>query len=381
MRIGIDGSRAFLKQRTGIEEYSYQVIKSLRDKLNDDQARLASTSGFRKSRRVILYVRKNQKIDFPLPNNWKVKEIKFFRFWTQVGLSFEMLLHKVDVLFIPAHTVPIIHPRNTTVTIHGLEYEFCPQAYSLWERFYMRWSIKNSCKWAEKIIAVSENTKKDLIKLYKVPENKIEVIYEGVEINNQETRSKDQENTKYQIPNTKYLLFIGRLEERKNVSGIIEAYKILKEKYNIPHGLVLAGSSGYGYEKIKFKIQSRLGGTKLEIIELGYISENKKWELLSGADVFMFPSLYEGFGLPILEAQSVGVPVVTSNLSSLPEVADGGALLVNPRNPFEIAEATYKIISDENIKKDLIQKGLENVKRFSWDKCAEDIAEIFKKTI
>ncbi len=360
MRIGIDASRAFIKNRTGIEEYSYQVIKNLRNELRDSQ--------------VFLYLRKNQEVDFDLPENWQVKTINWPRLWTQVGLSLEMLFHPVDTLFVPAHTVPWIHPKNTVVTIHGLEYEFCPEAYSFWEKLYMRWSIKNSCRWAKKIIAVSENTKKDLMKLYNVPEDKIQVAYEGYKDNYkfQITNAKSNPNDQISKP---YLFFIGRLEERKSIVSIIETYNILKEKYNIPHSLVLAGKPGYGYEKIKFKIQN----SKFKIIELGFVDEAKKWELLSGAEVFLFPTLYEGFGLPILEAQSVGVPVVTSNVSSLPEVAGDSALLIDPKNPSEIAEAVQKILSNENKKKDLINRGLENVKRFSWEKCAQQITNVLEQ--
>ena len=385
MRIGIDASRAFIKNRTGIEEYSYQVIKHLRDKLGDNQARLHRYA--KHCGQVVLYIRKNQKIDFTLPENWKVKKIIFPRLWTQIGLSLEMLFHPVDTLFIPAHTVPIIHPKDTMVTIHGLEYEFCPKAYSFWEKLYMRWSIKNSCKWAKTIIAVSENTKKDLMKLYNVPEDKIQVIYEGYNrnfefpISNFESPSSRAELAKGQaISNDQitkpYLLFIGRLEERKNIVGILDAYKILVEKYNIPHSLVLAGAPGFSYEAIKAKIQSRVLGTKFKIIETGYISEAQKWQLLSKADIFLFPSLYEGFGIPILEAQSVGVPVVTSNISSIPEVVGDSAVLIDPKNSVEISEAVQKILADENLKKDLIAKGLENVKRFSWSKCTQEIAEV-----
>ena len=165
MFIGIDASRAFVQNRTGIEEYSYQVIKNLTGKINGHQ--------------VVLYVRKNQKIDFDIPNNWNVKVIKWPYLWTQIGLSLEILFHPVDVLFIPAHIIPIIHPKNTIVAIHGLEYEFCSEAYSFWERFYMRWSIKKSCRWAEKIIAVSKTTKCEICDHFDVPSDKIEVIYEG----------------------------------------------------------------------------------------------------------------------------------------------------------------------------------------------------------
>lgn len=354
MRIGIDASRAFLKQRTGIEEYSYQVIKRLTDQLND--------------RQVILYVRKNQKVDFDLPKTWRIESINFPRFWTQIGLSLEMLFHPADVLFVPAHTVPLIHPAKTVVTIHGLEYEFCPKAYSLWARFYMRFSIKNSCRWARTIITVSNNTKNDLIQSYGIKENKIRVIYEGYNRNFQPEHSGQ---------NSKFLLFIGRLEERKNIVGIIKAFEILKERYKTPHQLILAGKFGYGEKAIRRELQTV--NCAKDIILTGFVSEEEKWQLLRKADVFLFPTFYEGFGIPILEAQSAGVPVVASNNSSIPEVMDGSALLVDPMNAEQIADATFKLISDESARNDIIKRGYENVKRFSWDKCAEEIAKLIKK--
>jgi glycosyltransferase involved in cell wall biosynthesis len=381
MRIGIDASRAFIRNRTGIEEYSYQVIKSL-------AYRQAGLMNKLEGHRVVLYIRKSQisnlKSQISLPEDWRVKVIHFPYLWTQIGLSLEMLLHPVDVLFIPAHTVPCIHPKNTFVTIHGLEYEFCPKAYSFWERIYMRCVIKNSCQWTKKIIAVSENTKKDLMNLYKVPEEKIEVIYEGCNyyvIARSET-TKQSNNSEERLlrfarnDGDFYLLFIGRLEERKNISGIIEAFEILKEKYKIPHKLVLAGKPGFGFTKARNKIQD--SRYKNDILLKGFVKDDKKENLLKNADVFLFPSFYEGFGLPVLEAQAAGVPVVTSNVSSLPEVADSSAILVDPKKPEEIAEAAYKLISDENFRNDIINRGFENIKRFSWDKCAEEIAELLK---
>lgn len=368
MIIGIDGSRAFLTQRTGIEEYSYQVIKHLMNKLGEHQARLASTSGLRESRRVVLYLRKNQKINFSLPANWKIKVLRWPRFWTQFGLSLEMLFHPVDVLFIPAHVAPLIHPKKTFVVVHGLEYEIMKEAYSVWESFYMRYSIKLSCFWAKKIIAVSKNTRKDLIELYKIPENKIEVIYNGVNI---EQKSKVSEQYKKYKP---YLLFISRLEKRKNVAGIILAFEILKEKYKIKHKLILAGRPGFGYQEIKSKMDN--SKYKNEIIEFGFATEDEKFNLINNSEVFLFPSFYEGFGLPILEAQNLGVPVVTSNTSSLTEVGGDSVAYATPSEPTSIADSTYKIISDENFKNAIIEKGYENVKRFSWAECADSIAKL-----
>ncbi|MDP1834025.1 MAG: glycosyltransferase family 1 protein [Candidatus Moranbacteria bacterium] len=366
MLIGIDGSRAFLNNRTGIEEYSYQVIKNMKSVLEGHQ--------------VLLYVRKNQTVDFPIPENWKVKKINLFRFWTQIGLAWEMFLRPVDVLFVPAHTVPWIHPEKTVVTVHGLEYEIMPQAYSMWERFYMRRSIINSCRWAKNIISVSENTKNDLMRLYEVPERKIQVIYDGYD---RMTVLKSDAGRK--VPEGKYLLFIGRLEERKNIRGIVNAFEILKERYGIPHKLVLAGRFGYGAEKIREEIRN--SNCVHDVILPGFISEEEKWKLLESADIFLFPTFYEGFGIPVLEAQSAGVPVVAGNNSSIPEVVSSkrgsigsadqkSALLVDVNNAEEIAEAAYGLISDENLRKNIIQGGLENVKRFSWKKCASQVADI-----
>jgi len=414
MLIGIDASRAFLKQRTGIEEYSYQVIKHLRRNLENAQ--------------VILYIKRNQEIDFELPQAWKVKKLWSPRLWTQFRLSVELFFHPISTLFVSAHTVPVIHPKNTIVTIHGLEYEFCPQAYSEWGKFYMRWSIRNSCCWAKKIIAVSNNTKQDLIKLYKVSEDRIKVIYEGVSMcHSQLDRESSQKNLDGSqdsrfLGNDKYLLFVGRLEERKNIVGIIKAFEILKEHYKIPHKLVLAGKFGYGEENIREELLRT--NCAEDIILAGYVGDKEKWELLRGADVFLFPTLYEGFGLPILEAQSVGVPVVAGNNSSMkeittispspqfrrgmgrgldvpqgqrcsnenedqplsfsssPQMGRGGlesTILVDPYSAETIADAAYKIISDQNFRNDIIKVGRENIKRFSWETCAEKIAGILRE--
>ncbi len=368
MVIGIDASRAFLKRRTGIEEYSYQVIKYLRAELPPNVE-------------VILYVRQKlsfahgrlvmttPEIDFELPKHWRMRVLWAPRFWTQIALSLEMLLHTPHVLFVPAHTVPLIHPKKTMVTLHGLEYEFCPEGYSWWERMYMHFSIKFSCQVASTVICVSENTKRDVIQLYGVAEEKIAVIYEGYE---KQSTANNQQLTKEL--GTPYLLFIGRLEARKNVVRMIEAFEILKEKHQIPHELVLAGKPGYGYERIRQQIaNSKYRGV---IIEKGYVSEKEKWGLLRGADVFLFPTLYEGFGLPVLEAQSVGVPVVTSNTSSLPEVAGEGAVLVDPADSQAIAEAIYRLLSDQELRGGIIEKATHNVSRFGWVSCARNIKDL-----
>lgn len=376
MRIGIDASRAFLKCRTGIEEYSYQTIKHLRSVISETDT-------------VILYVRKeigikNGKIhitiphiDFDLPNNWRVKALFAPRFWTQIRLSLEMFLFPPDVLFIPAHTVPFIHPKRTIVTIHGLEYEFCKESYALLERLYMRLSIRFSCSVACSVICVSENTKKDVMHFYDVEESKIHIIYEGYE-EKYSTSSIEESglDMKCAIRNTPYILFIGRLEERKNVVRIIEAFEILKETYRIPHELILVGKPGYGYEKIQKKKEE--SKERSLIRELGYVSEEEKWMLLKGAGIFLFPSLYEGFGIPILEAQSVSVPIVTSSISSLPEVGGKGAFYVNPYETMSIVRGIHTLLSNEEVKNGILEEAMKNVRFFRWDICADKIYRVMR---
>jgi glycosyltransferase involved in cell wall biosynthesis len=367
MDIGIDGSRAFLRYRTGIEEYSYQVIKHLREAIGEDVS-------------VRLYVRKKLRvrnwrlvflypdIDFSLPNNWQLRGIWAPRFWTQLGLSLEMLCQPVNTLFVPAHTLPLIGGRRNIVTVHGLEYEVTPESYGFWERLYMRASIRYSCTKADVIIAVSENTKRDLMSLYNVSETKVQVVYEGFIKQNQEL-SHSQEIQEY-------ILFIGRIEERKNVARIVEAFDSLKRKYQIPHELILVGKRGYGYEKIAQRIAH--SDYKKEIQERGYVDAEEKSLLLYNAEVFVFPSLYEGFGLPVLEAQAAGIPVVTSQSSSLPEVGGEGALYVDPRSSESIASGIYTVLQMNGEEKAALrEKGFKNLEKFSWEKCAIEIGMNF----
>ncbi|QQS15546.1 MAG: glycosyltransferase family 4 protein [Candidatus Moraniibacteriota bacterium] len=380
MIIGIDASRAFLAKRTGIEEYSYQLIKHLRHELAGE--------------RVVLYVRATNNrqqttsskqsitdgIDFELPEKWAVRELWAPRFWTQGRLAIEMLFHSVDVLFVPAHTVPWIHPKRTVVVVHGLEYEFCPETYSLWERIYMRWSIRNSCRWASSIIAVSENTKRDLMSRYSMPEEKMRVVYEGVSYLQFPTDNEQSDSrpsvSRFPISNP-YFLFIGRIEARKNVRRIIAAFDRFKKKHGTNHQLVLAGKPGFGYEVISDQLKTL--PCREDVVEAGYVSEEEKWRLLRNANGFLFPTLYEGFGLPVLEAQSAGVPVVTSNVSSLPEVSGSdSAILVDPLNVEEIAQGIEKIALDQGFRSGIIERGFQNAARFSWEACAREIAELLK---
>jgi len=370
MLIGINAQAAIKQPRTGVEEYTYQLVKHL------------TMLPEAREHRFLLYMPSEALakedlpgvpiFDFPLPANFEIKILRWPLpfLWTQIRLAWEMLRRSPDILFIPVHVLPFFSPKRSTVVLHGLEYEYFSEYYSWWRRWYLRWSTKQAAKRAKKIVAISANTKDDLIKRYKIDSTKIRVIHHGVSV-------KDKLLTADSICQTKkpYLLYLGRLETKKNVQGILEAYRILKEEYGVPHNLVLAGSPGYGYKNLKHKIEN----LKLKVTELGYVSEEEKWRLLSDAEVFLFPSFYEGFGLPVLEAQAAGAPVITSFSSCLPEIAGAGAVFVNPKNSAQIAEAIKRVIDDDVLRDRLIQLGKENVKRFNWEKCAVEALQILVK--
>lgn len=353
MKIGIDGSRAFKKERTGVEEYAYCLIREL--------ALLWPTQ------EVVLYLKEDQEkqIDFPLPSKWRVKIIPFKNLWTQVGLSWEMLVSPPDRLFAPAHVVPFIHPL-AIMTVHGLEYEHSPQSYSAYSRWLHRFLVKNGCFWAKKIIAVSEKTKKDLMHLYQIPESKIQVVHNGFSFFAGKTSAKK--------PAQPYLFFVGRIEQRKNVATVIRVFEKLKEKYAYPGKLILAGKFGFGHEKIQKQIENSLFSQEIE--ERGFVSEEEKWTLMQNADAMLYPSFSEGFGLPILEAQKAGVPIVASDIPSSWEVAGSSEFLFPSEDVEGMADFLQKILTNQNFKNQIITHGQKNIQRFSWKKCAQEAAGV-----
>lgn len=357
MLIGIDASRIEQDNKTGTEHYAYEVI-----------TRMVALG---EKNEYILYSRKPLHLKFP--PNVKNKILSFPLFWTHVRFSIEMIVNPPDILFIPAHTIPLFHPKNTVVVIHGLEYEIFPAAYSFLQRLKNRLGTYYSAKWARGIIVPSRNTKNDLVGLYGVSPKKINAVYPGFE-------GVEHEHDTAPATSAPYLLFLGRIEHRKNIIRIIKAFEKLKKEKKIPHQLILAGKDGYGFGDIKKYISS--SGYKEEIRLAGFVQDKYKNTLFTRASVFIFPTLYEGFGFPILEAMSARVPVVTSKIGSSAEIAGDAALLVDPKNIDEIANSVYKIISDVDVRKELVKKGYENIKRFGWEKCVEEIRNyLFNITI
>lgn len=358
MLIGIDTSRTTKPKLTGTEYYSIEIIKKLAEIDHNN--------------RYLLYAQLDPAERLgTLPNNFKTKIMPFPKLWSQVRLSWEMLWKKPDVLFVPSHTVPIIHPKNTVVTLHDLGFKHFPELYSSDELAYHNWTMNFSAHAAREIITPSEFTRQDLIKTYDLDPDKIHVVWHGFD--------KDRFCPNPNIKKKNYILFIGRIEEKKNIRNMIKAYAMLRKEAKITHQLVLAGSPGFGYDGIKAEIAKLPQEIRKDIIETGYISEKDYIHRLQEADIFLFTTNFEGFGMPIIEAFACGTPVITSNVSSMPEIAGNAALLVDPQKPYQIAAAISKLINDTNFKKSLALKGRVRSGLFSWDKAAVQTLEVIKK--
>jgi glycosyltransferase involved in cell wall biosynthesis len=236
---------------------------------------------------------------------------------------------------------------------------------------------KYLAKNADGIIAVSESTKKDLENIYGINPDKIKVIYSGLHRNeNHNIANALEMKKKYQVPD-KFLLYLGVIEPRKNIIGIISAFEKFKAATNNNYKLVLAGSEGWLSKKIIQKAKD--SKYSQDIILYGYVTEDFKQYLMAAAAIFLFPSFYEGFGFPPLEAMAAGTPVLTSSISSLPEVCGQAAVYADPYNVNEIKEAIITMIKDHYLRTGLIKRGKNQLEKYSWKRCAQDTKEYFEK--
>lgn len=362
MLIGIDASRAVKTQKTGTEYYSQEIIKAL--------------SKTDRKNRYILYapVEPDREFADALGRNFQWKILPFPKLWSQIRLSWELVTGqpKPDVIFEPSHTIPVVHTKNMVVTIHDLGFRHFPELYTPFERHYHSFSAQFSVTHASHIIAVSKYTKKDILGHYPVNPEKITVIYHGYDQNKFRPASKTELETPLPFGIKKpYIFFVGRLEHKKNLAGMLQTYQLLKREPGLKHQLVLAGKPGWGYSQA---IQHKIDG----VVETGYLERDQYILLLKHADVFFFPSLFEGFGLPIVEAMACAVPVVASNVTSIPEVVGSAGMLVNPRKPFEMAAAISKLIHTPSLRQQLISKGLVRASLFSWTRAAEDTLRVLE---
>jgi len=378
MTIGIDIRFLAKGTRSGVEEYAINLL-----------SRLLSLD--KNIRFKLFYNAFNQiELDYSWLNLPNVELKKFRwpnRFIFDPAAKFlklpkiDKILGGCDVFFAPHFLLsPVSRKCRKVVTFHDLSFEYFPEFFSWRKRFWHNsLAPRQRALEADKIIAVSQSTKDDLINLYALPDEKIKVIYSGIESGLGKNELKDEQRLvikkKYNLPE-KFILYFGTLEPRKNLVGLIQAYESFRRQTvnDIKYSLVLAGNSGWLCDDIF--AQARKSNFAQDIIFTGFIDPPDKVYLYNLASLFVYPSFFEGFGFPPLEAMACGVPVICSHTSSFPEVVGEAALMVDPYNFDEIAWAMKEVLTDKELSRGLIDDGLVRIKNFSWDKCAGETLEL-----
>lgn len=374
MKIGIDASRANSSQKTGVETYAFCIIQEFKKIVPDTVE-------------VILYTREKLQGELAeLPKNWKEKVLHWppKRLWTQVRLSFEMLFHAPDILFVPAHVPPLIHPKKTVMTIHDVAALRFPKSYNWFERWYSVWSAKWAMKKMWKIVVPSGFVRDQLLVISNQQSvlKKVQAVhhgYSGAYKKIEDQKKTDRVLGKYNITRP-FLLSIGRLEEKKNTKRVITAFSILKSQSSelLPTGqagrtpnlsLVLVGKPGHGYDDVEKAINNST--QKQSIICPGFVEEADLPYLLNAAELFVFPSLYEGFGIPMVQAFACGTPVLASQGSSLEEIGGEAAHYVDPLSTKSIAHGMKTVLDDKQLRLSLVEVGMQRAKDFSWEESAK----------
>lgn len=370
MKIGIDIRCLMQKNYSGVSWYTFNLIKTLLEFDSDNSYILF----YNNSKPVIIPDLKGRDVTyakFNYPNKLLNQSFNVLK-----KPQIDKLMGGVGILFMPnINFAAYSNDCQRVITVHDLSYLRYPQFWTFKSRLWHKILIaKKILQTADVIIAVSNNTKRDLIDLLKIPEEKIRVIYEGVDkrfgiINNE--AELERVRRKYKLPG-KFMLYLGTLEPRKNIEGIIRAYNNL----NSDHGLIIAGGQGW---KMKDIYKMARGNEKIKLI--GYVTEKDKRALYNLADVFVYPSYYEGFGLPPIEAMACGTPVIAGANSSQIEVVKNAGLLVDVHNINEIKKAMELLLTDEELRTGLIKRGLEIAKTFDWRDTAINTLGVFNDII
>ena len=297
--------------------------------------------------------------------------------WEQLAQPVRLLGNRIDLLHSLAFVQPVILPCPSVVTIYDLSFIHYPQRLQPWRRLYLRWGTTFSARRASRVIAISASTKRDIVGLLGVAEDKVDVIPCGVD---EDFRAVDRQEQleelrkKRRLP-PRMLLFVGTIEPRKNLTTLLRSYALLRERIQ-PPPLVIAGAKGWQHEEV-FSLVQELGLPD-ELLFPGFIPRDELPLWYNAADLFVYPSLYEGFGLPAVEAMSCGTPVITSSVSSLPEVAGSAAITVDPLDVAGLAAAMDKVMGDGNLREDMRLAGLRQAALFSWDKAALETASVYR---
>ncbi len=291
---------------------------------------------------------------------------------------FEKKLEQPDIIQGTDHYIFPYQKAKKIMTIHDLTFIKFPEYSTNIVKGYLE-RIKRCLSWTDAIITFSENTKQDIAELLNIDPNIIYVTPQASRYPSNYLNPQLLDNHRQVINDyleKPYFLFVSTLEPRKNILTLIKAYEYLKHNYKIPHQLILIGKKGWDYQDILDQIES--SQCKGDIKHLDYVSDELVAIFYSQAEAFIYPSFYEGFGLPVLEAMTLGSPVITSNTSSLPEVAGDAALYIDPNNYYELAEMMLKVVDNSTLRKEMINKGKTQANKFSWERTAKVTLDIYR---
>ncbi len=359
MIIGIDGNEANVNERVGVSMYTFNILKEFYKNASEEN-------------KFVIYLRKTPLSDLPKQNeNFKYVVIAGSVAWSQVFFPAYLATHKrPDVLFCPAHYIPRFSSVKTVVTIHDVAYFYYPEEFLKKDLYKLKNWTSYALKHSKKIISVSENTRKDIIKHYKTPEEKITVIHNGFNQSSATDTPKE-----FKTPTAPYLLYVGTLQPRKNVAKLIESFSILK-KVHSDLKLYIVGKKGWLYDEIFERVKElRLQD---DVVFTGYVSENEKNTLYKHAQALVLPSLYEGFGNPPLEAMHAGCPVIVSNNSSLPEICGNACAYFDPNDTMDMVHTINKVLTSKELRTSMKNKGAQRVSEFSWEQCAKKTLKVLK---
>ena len=332
-----------------------------------------------KNQYVIFYNKSGYLGKFPQATE-RILNIPTKLFWDYIGVPLAARREKLDLLICPKNVVPYFVPCRSVIVIHDLTY-FIEELdeYKFWDTFYMRRMMPSSSRRTDAIIAVSKNTKNDIIKFFGLSARKIRVIYEAPDkkyriIEDQQEKERVIRKYALRVP---FIFYSGSLSPRKNIGSLLESFALIKDR--IPHYLVFTAGKSWKDRPVFKKIRELEIGNR--IIFLGHVKDKDMPLLYNLADLFVYPSLYEGFGLPPLEAMACRCPVITSNTSSLPEVVSDAAIMVDPYDFEQLARKMYEVLTNHSLKKNLIEKGAKRVVLFSWKKVAEEMVRLFEELV
>lgn len=372
MIIGIDANEANQENLVGVGQFAFNVVSQL-EKIDT------------KNQYIIYLKDKPVKTFPPERTGWNYKIFGPGKLWTQFALPIKLFTQreKLDIFFTPSHYASRFCPSPSVISIMDLWHHLHPEQFKKEDIYKLKKWEAYSVKRAKHIIAISEFTKAEIVRFYQYPEDKITVAYPGytkfkVHPAAGGTKLKVEEIKKRYGINGDYLLYIGTLQPKKNIEGLIKAFSLLTTDHYPLITLVIAGKKGWLYGEI-FELVKKLN-LEEKVILTGFIDEEDKPYLLSGAQAFVFPSFYEGFGIPVLEAMSLGVPCVISKEGSLPEIGGDAAIYCDPYSIESIAEAMGKMLSlNQKQRNEIISAGKKQAEGFSWENCAKKILAVLEQ--